>query len=234
MGRKVKAALFDIGATLVSGPEVSPARQLASTLGLAEEEARRAADLLMTREFSSPREACAALSALFPLTAAQEEAVCRLWAAQETAARPLPGALEAVRRARDLGFAVALVSDIWVPYFRGFLSACPEIAALVDFCALSFQVGRRKPDGKLFRAALQALGAEPSRAVMVGDTYEKDILPALEMGMFAVWVLSRPEKEGEALARVLAGSCPRPQAVVGGAGEVARALEEINRLLKEK
>lgn len=228
----MKAALFDIGATLVSGPEVSPARQLADILGLAEGEARRAADLLMTREFSSPREACAALLSLFPLTAAQREAVCRLWAAQERAARPLPGAREAVRRARELGFAVALVSDIWVPYFRGFLTACPDVAALVDYCALSFRLGKRKPDEGLFWAALEALGAEPSRAVMVGDTYEKDILPALEMGMSAVWVLCRPEKEGGALARVLAGSWPRPQVVVGSTGEVARALEEINRLIE--
>lgn len=230
----MKAVFFDIGATLVRGPDISPAKQVAKLLGLSEEDAQRAVDLLMTREFACPQEACAALSELFPLSKEQKEILLALWAEQERAAQALPGALEAVRRARELGFVVALISDIWVPYFKGFLYACPEIAALIDFCSLSFRVGRRKPAKELFKVALEALGTEPSCTVMVGDTFEKDIMPALDMGMAAIWVLCRPEREWEAMARVLLGVYPRPHSIVPDITGVPQALEEISLLLREK
>ncbi|MGB9804623.1 HAD family hydrolase [Desulfofundulus sp.] len=196
-------------------------------LGLPPGYDRLVADVIMCREFNGPREVCAALGEIIPLDPQQEEAVARLWADQEKAAVEIPGAALAVLRARELGFAVGLVSDIWVPYYRAFLRACPDIASLVDCTALSFRLGRKKPSEELYRAALEALGAEPRLSVMVGDTYDKDILPAKNLGLATVWVLSRPEREYRAMARVLWGEWPRPDIVVRDVAQVGRALDEI-------
>jgi len=40
----------------------------------------------------------------------------------------------------------------------------------VDAYVLSYELGRCKPDPAIFRAGCDALGIEPERALMVGDT----------------------------------------------------------------
>ncbi|MDQ0285037.1 FMN phosphatase YigB (HAD superfamily) [Desulfofundulus luciae] len=208
---------------------MSPTKQIARLLGLPPGQDRLVGDIIMCREFAGPREACAALGEIVSLDPQHKEALLRLWTDQEMAAVEIPGAAGAVLRARELGFAVGLVSDIWVPYYRAFLRACPGIASLVDYAALSFRLGRKKPAEELYRAALEALDADPRRSVMIGDTYEKDILPAINMGLAAIWVLSRPEREYPAMARVLWGEWPRPDIIVRDTSQLARALEELEQ-----
>lgn len=43
-------------------------------------------------------------------------------------------------------------------------------------------VGVRKPDPQIFRLGVAALGLEPAEIVMIGDSPEKDILPAQSIG----------------------------------------------------
>ena len=43
-------------------------------------------------------------------------------------------------------------------------------------------VGVRKPDPEIFRLGVKALGLEPQETVMIGDSMEKDILPAQSIG----------------------------------------------------
>jgi FMN phosphatase YigB (HAD superfamily) len=57
-----------------------------------------------------------------------------------------------------------------------------------------------KPDPAVFAHALDRLGAEPETAVMVGDSWERDVVGALGAGMSAVWVAggrSPPERRAE-------------------------------------
>jgi putative hydrolase of the HAD superfamily len=49
-------------------------------------------------------------------------------------------------------------------------------------------VGVRKPDPRIFRLALTALRLEGSEVIFVGDSYERDVVPAMETGMKAVWL----------------------------------------------
>lgn len=49
-------------------------------------------------------------------------------------------------------------------------------------------VGVRKPDPKIFTLGVEALGLEPGECLVVGDSYRKDIMPALEAGCRAVWI----------------------------------------------
>jgi putative hydrolase of the HAD superfamily len=56
----------------------------------------------------------------------------------------------------------------------------------VDVCVGSASHGRVKPHRSIFEAALGALGALPSEAAMVGDSYADDIEGARALGMRAI------------------------------------------------
>ena len=49
-------------------------------------------------------------------------------------------------------------------------------------------VGVRKPDPEIFRLGVASLGLEPQQTVMIGDSHEKDILPAASIGCHTVWL----------------------------------------------
>ena len=48
-------------------------------------------------------------------------------------------------------------------------------------------VGVRKPDPKIFSLGVEALGMEPKETVVVGDSMDKDIIPAKKAGCHTVW-----------------------------------------------
>ena len=49
-------------------------------------------------------------------------------------------------------------------------------------------VGIRKPDPKIFEIALNELGVNPNDAVMIGDSYTNDIVPAKLIGCKTIWI----------------------------------------------
>ena len=53
-------------------------------------------------------------------------------------------------------------------------------------------VGVRKPDPEIFRLGVKALGLAPQETVMIGDSYEKDILPAQFIGCHTCTIGNRP------------------------------------------
>lgn len=48
-------------------------------------------------------------------------------------------------------------------------------------------VGIRKPDARIFTLGVERLGLKPEEVVVVGDSFYKDIEPALKAGCHAVW-----------------------------------------------
>jgi HAD superfamily hydrolase (TIGR01549 family) len=109
--------------------------------------------------------------------------------------RSVPGAPEAVRalhrRAR-----IGIVTNNTVAEQRekiGFLG----LDASIDDLVTSEEVGAAKPDRRIFRAALERGGAEPSEAIMVGDSWSADVVGARDAGIRAVWFnrfrIPRPE-----------------------------------------
>lgn len=49
-------------------------------------------------------------------------------------------------------------------------------------------VGIRKPDSRIFSLGVRALGLKPEQVVVVGDSIDKDIIPAREAGCQTVWI----------------------------------------------
>lgn len=52
------------------------------------------------------------------------------------------------------------------------------------------EAGYRKPHPLVFEAAARQLGVRPEQAVIVGDDYERDIVPAASLGMIPVLKLN--------------------------------------------
>ena len=81
-------------------------------------------------------------------------------------ARPLPAAL-VLRDLRNQGL--------------------PEV---VEVVVTSGEVGLAKPHPRVFEVALEELGMDASEVLMVGDSYEEDIVPAAGLGMNSVLKLN--------------------------------------------
>lgn len=183
-----RAVLFDVGDTLVRRPTVGPGRRIAAALGLGREQARAITHRLFREAFASPAALATRLRAEFALADGVEEAIVPIWDAQEREPVEVDGATACVAAARAHGARIGIVSNIWAPYEAGFRRACPAIVPLVDSWHVSYRAGVAKPDPELFRAALGALGVDARDAVMIGDSIDKDIAPALALGMRAIWV----------------------------------------------
>jgi putative hydrolase of the HAD superfamily len=78
-----------------------------------------------------------------------------------------------------------------VSNFYGNLEAACEssgLAPLFGVMADSQRVGAEKPEPAIFRAALSALSATPTTAVMVGDSLRRDGEGARRSGMRFIWI----------------------------------------------
>jgi HAD superfamily hydrolase (TIGR01509 family) len=202
--------LFDIGSTLLEGPPKGPGGRLATAFGLPPEVQNLLSDLLFQRAYTGPDHLAETLASEFLLPPARARAEVRsLWEAQIEEAYPLPGAHEALDTVTAAGHTIAFVSNIWPPFLEAFRRHFPSAYANCRGY-YSFQMATSKPNPSIFRAALTASRVPPAQAVVIGDTYQNDISPGLSLGMAAIWVLHRPEKEKASITRVLNGMDPSP------------------------
>jgi putative hydrolase of the HAD superfamily len=94
--------------------------------------------------------------------------------------KPLDGVAEGLRVLRGAGFALACVSDWDVGVGRQLERA--GLGSFLDVVVSSAEIGARKPDPRVFRAALERLGITPERALHIGDG-EGDRVGALAAGL---------------------------------------------------
>ena len=81
---------------------------------------------------------------------------------------PYADAEATLRSLHDRGVRVAVVSNVGFdirPHFAAW-----GLAGMIDAFALSYEVGRTKPDPAIFLRACGMLGVDPERTLMVGDT----------------------------------------------------------------
>ena len=91
-----------------------------------------------------------------------------------------------------------------------------------EFIITSAGCGIRKPDSRIFQAALDHFTVESDCAAMVGDTPEADILGANQMGIYSIWITRRyiGIQDGELAIQ--------PQAVVTALDQIPALLQAVN------
>ncbi len=109
----------------------------------------------------------------------------RLETATEAELRPKEHAVGTIGTLSNGGFDLAIVSDIDTPEAHLMLDTF-GVRDRFDHLTTSEAVGYTKPDGRMFRDALDALDADPDRTVMIGDRYDHDIAGAAALGIETV------------------------------------------------
>jgi HAD superfamily hydrolase (TIGR01549 family) len=99
--------------------------------------------------------------------------------------RPVPGAVPFLRRISGRT-TLAIVTNNTVAEQREKL-AFLGLDRTIDLLVTSEEIGAGKPDPAIFLAALNRADARPSQAVMVGDSWESDVMGARSAGIRPVW-----------------------------------------------
>lgn len=119
---------------------------------------------------------------------------------------PLDPDAEAVLDELAAGYRLALVTN-GAPAIQRAKLALTDLARRFDAIVVSGEVGVGKPDPLVVRTALERLGVGPARAVMVGDSPERDVAAARAAGVRSVWLDrtagDRPAIEPDARIRSL-------------------------------
>lgn len=149
------------------------------------------------------------LSTMLPRALA-EEAEILVWD-RGVKMTPMPGAREALAALR---IPKGVVSNTRFSE-RAWLHGLARHGLGVDFVVSSADVGARKPDPAIFRAALDRLHMPAADVWFVGDSLEKDVRGAEAVGMRAIWfggprgpLDSRPVADGwPAVLAILSAPC---------------------------
>ncbi|MBF0510367.1 MAG: HAD family hydrolase, partial [Deltaproteobacteria bacterium] len=103
-------------------------------------------------------------------------------------------------------------------FYGNVAALCQEagLDAHLEMILDSMQVGLSKPQPEIFELALNKLQLSPDRVIFVGDSYERDMIPARELGMKTVWLKGPnprvPENAGPVAAQV--SSLPELEALL--------------------
>ena len=109
--------------------------------------------------------------------------------------RAIPGSINVLRalgQNREIA-NIAILTNHLREIQLAKLDAC-GLTDLIDFMVTSEDVGHLKPAEEMFEAALDRAGVRAADAVMVGDSWEQDVVGAEEAGLRAVWSNPRAEE----------------------------------------
>ncbi len=108
-------------------------------------------------------------------------------ALRAAAIAPYPGAIETLAILRQRGVGMALLTNGEARNQRRSVEQ-HALAQYFDCIVIEGEFGVGKPDERVFRHALAAVGCDAAAAWMVGDSFEADIVTPHRLGMHTVWV----------------------------------------------
>ena len=97
-----------------------------------------------------------------------------------------PGIRPLLERLRRRGFRLGILSN-WDRRLRRTLEKL-GLLELFDEFVISNEIGWEKPHPVVFEQAVEKAGCRAENILHVGDSREADILPAVELGLTAIWV----------------------------------------------
>lgn len=126
--------------------------------------------------------------------------------------RPFAGSVETVRWLRESGCRLALVTNGAGAAQRRKIERF-DLAPLFDVILIEGEVGFGKPDLRVYRRALEALGAAAADSWMVGDNLDWDVAPPQSLGIYGIWIDHRG-------AGPPPGHAARPDRIIRGLEEL--------------
>ena len=106
---------------------------------------------------------------------------------RERLVTPFPGAVETLEELKLRGVLLALITNGEARTQRSKIKRF-DLARHFDCILIEGEFGTGKPNPAVFTHALSTLGQHPQDSWMVGDSLTFDIAPALDLGIFSVWM----------------------------------------------
>ena len=106
---------------------------------------------------------------------------------KELAIAPIPGAIELLRRFKDRGLRLALVTNGGAESQRRKIRKF-GLDDIFDVVLIEGEFGQGKPHPSVFSTAMAKLNVGDSETWMVGDDLERDIAGAQRLGIYSIWV----------------------------------------------
>ena len=99
----------------------------------------------------------------------------------------IPGAAEALRRFRDRGMGLAMITNGSGEGQRAKIERF-DLGRHFDHIFIEGELGYGKPDRRVYLGAMAALGSEPGETWCVGDNLEWEVAAPQRLGIYGVWV----------------------------------------------
>jgi putative hydrolase of the HAD superfamily len=105
----------------------------------------------------------------------------------EPASRAMTRNAAMLKTLHDQGLRLGIISN----FYGNVEALCQEFGYMpyLNVILDSAVVGLRKPDLKIFERATSTLGVAAGQTLFVGDSFERDIIPAKALGMKTAWVV---------------------------------------------
>lgn len=101
-----------------------------------------------------------------------------------------PGAVDTLARLRAHGVRLAMLTNGGAAAQRAKIERF-GLAPYFDFILVEGEFGCGKPDPRVYRAAMDQLGSNPSETWCIGDNLEWDVAAPQRQGVFGIWVDNR-------------------------------------------
>ena len=100
--------------------------------------------------------------------------------------------IKPILKSLKLSSKIGLVSN----FYGNVKAVCKslEIDSYFDVIVDSTELKISKPDPKIFDVAIEMLKSTPERTVVIGDSYDRDIIPAKKLGCKTVWLKGKSWK----------------------------------------
>jgi FMN phosphatase YigB (HAD superfamily) len=137
----------------------------------------------------------------------------------------IPGVTEALHYFKEQGYGLALVADSR-PNTPVNVLRQHGLDHLFDYLAISEVVGAEKPNSRIFRRALEALGipeGDYGRVAMVGNNLERDVVGANRLGLISILFHWNDRRRSQPLAAE-----EEPRYRVTSAQELVSLIDTLN------
>lgn len=136
--------------------------------------------------------------------------------------------IEIIRRIKQQ-YKVGIISNNVYDWVIQVLEAY-QIRGLFDAITVSSEVEVRKPDARIFQAALKSVNAKAEEAVFVSDELAEDLVGSKGLGIITVWLKNPHLKSEWKRWEVAEEEFFKPDFTISSLEELIPFLEEVNKI----